>query len=506
MISRAPGRKARFAFLAFGAFIAVVLPKSAAEAQQPQWPCVVDQPTMTSTIPNDTQRSDQETVNCFAWQEFIGLNWPADAKRRGTPDPKAGPANFGNPNATMSTVWETFKNKSEVFLRGGVKPKSWNDPPPRPRCAASAPGVRELLAQPGVRVLDDTQQALGGWLADQAGNLIYYEIEVNKDEFDSIVVNGFYNGDVQNQTAATGINPTPGGQHQVKLPAGCNAGSCPGNGPARTGAIEIKAAWRMLTDRSQYGRYLTARAVLVDQAGACSQATMGLIGLHIIHKTVTQPQFIWATFEHVDNVPPASPSTFNNPNCRCEAVVPAVCGGSQTTFQNCAKGQTQGQTCSANVQPPGDHPPNGNCPAYPIQVTRNRPISNDWRDPVAATNMAARAMLTARNRKSVFQYYELIDVLWSTSSQDSYTNERGQPGPRVPLPNGGLTPDVPVASTTMETYVQTTTCLVCHRYAAVPAGPYAASGDYASDFSLILGYADLPSKAPRSRRRWPPGP
>ena len=121
--------------------------------------------------------SDQPTLNCFAWQEFIGLNWRAAAGQRGVPDPTAGPADFGNPQATAQTVWETYKAKTEVFLAGGVKPNPWNDPPPAPHCATSAPGVRELLAKPGVPVLsalsafgdfvlDETQQASGQWLAD----------------------------------------------------------------------------------------------------------------------------------------------------------------------------------------------------------------------------------------------------------------------------------------------------------------------------------------------------
>jgi len=515
LTSRALTPNGRCPFLAFSAFIAIALPNSAAWAQSPQWPCVLGQPAVNSAIPNDTQRSDQATLNCFAWQEFIGLNWPALATQRGIPDPKAGPADFGNPNATVSTVWETYKDNTEVLLPRGVKPKPWNDPPPPPRCATSPRGVRELLAKPGVPalsalsafgdvILDETNQASGPWLADQAGNLIYYQIKINKDEFDSIVANGFYNADVQYRTAATGVNPT-GGQHQVKLPSGCNARSCPHNGAARTGAIEIKAAWRILTDPSQNSRYLTTRAVLVNQARACSPATMGLVGLHIIHKTVSQPQFIWATFEHVDNVPPASPSTFNNPDCRCEAVVPEACSGSPATFQNCKIGQTQGETCSTNI-PPRSLPPTASCPAYPIQVTRNRAISDNSTDPVVATNTAARAMLTASNPKTVFQYYELIDVLWSASPQDSYSNQPGQPGPVVPLSRSGATPDastLPVTNTTMETYVQTLTCLTCHVHASVPGGKYA------SDFSFILGDAKspagIPGGAPRFRRHLPSG-
>ena len=498
------------------AFIAVTAQCLHARAQQPQWPCVFDRPSVNPMIPNDVQFSDQPTFNCFAWQEFIGLNWRAAAGQRGVPDPQVSAAEFGAPGATSPTVWETYKDRDEVFLTGGAKPKPWGDPPPEPHCATAAAGVRELLEKPEARVLyalspfgdfvlDDSRQASGQWLADQANNLIYYEIKVNKDEFESIVANGFYDGDVQKQTASTGVNPTPGGLYQVKLPAGCNSGSCPNGGAQQTGAIELKSAWRILTDSTQFGRYLTTRAVLIDKTGACSQAMMGLVGLHIIHKTVSQPQFIWATFEHVDNVPPASSATFNNPGCKCQTVVPQSCGGSPTTYQNCGSGQAQGQACGTNI-PPSNYPPTVTCPAYSVQVTRSHPISNDLSDPVTATNAAARAMLIAANPRTVFQYYELIDVLWSTSSQDNYKNQPAQPGPLVPLSMSGATPDasaLPVANTTMETYVQNLTCLACHVNATVPGA------NYASDFSFILGDAKsataMATAAVAHRRHLPAG-
>ena len=34
--------------------------------------------------------------------------------------------------------------------------------------------------------------------------------------------------------------------------------------------------------------------------------TLGLVGLHIVHKTDSEPQWIWSTFEHVNNVPAAA--------------------------------------------------------------------------------------------------------------------------------------------------------------------------------------------------------
>jgi hypothetical protein len=148
---------------------------------------------------------------------------------------------------------------------------------------------------------------------------------------------------------------------------------------------------------------------------------------------------------------------------------------------------------------PQSNPPNSTCPAFPVQVTRKRPFSNNSTDPVVATNTAAQALLIGANPKTVFQYYQLVDVLWSVSPQDNYGNQPSQPGPIAPLSMSGATPDasaLPVANTTMETYVQGLTCLTCHINATVPAG------HYASDFSFILGNAKSPTSALGTVRRF----
>ncbi len=408
----------------------------------PSWPCFLSIPTVSSTIPNDSPLTDQATLNCFAWQEFIALNWSAESGKRGVADPKVTSSQFGTPSAGAPTVWETYKSDSEIMLPGAATPKKWNDPPPPPACNPNnRTAVAALLRKPGTRVLsmssafgdfslDQTAQASGQWPADQNGNLIWYEIRLNQDEFNTIVRSQFYNATVQQTTASTGKNPTAGGEYQVKLPSGCLQGSCPNNGQPITGAIELKAAWRVLTDPSQYGRYLTTQAVL-DNNGSCSTATMGLVGLHIIHKTITQPQLIWATFEQIDNVPPASPATFSNTSCQCQTVIPNSCLKSPSgtpVYQNCLTSQTKGQACTPNTPPPYVSVSSG-CAAYPIQVARGRAISNNSSDPVVATNTAAQRLINGANANSVFQYYQLVDVLWSGSPQNSYTNAPGTPGP-----------------------------------------------------------------------------
>lgn len=476
-------------------------PQPAAVAAAPSWPCVLGVPTMTWTIPNDAPLTDQPTLNCFAWQQFIALNWAAQAGQRGVPDQSVTPAQFGDPNATVPVVWETYKANTEVMLPNAATPKPWNDPPPPPPCTSAA--SLELARRPDTHVLtmtskfddfdlDETNQASGQWLADQNNNLIWYEIKMNQDEFTAISDNHFYNASVQDTTAGTGKNPT-GGAYQVKLPAGCLAGNCPN---PITGAIELKAAWRVLTDPSQYGRYLTAQAVLVDN-GTCTNATMGLVGLHIIHKTVSQPQFIWATFEQVDNLP----ATFSSASCQCQTPIPDACfekPPTSTVYQNCLAGQTKGQTCTPNTSPPYETI-SASCPGFATQVARTRPISNNSTDPVVATNTAAQQMITNANSTSVFQYYQLVDVLWSTSPQDTYTNQPGQPGPTT-LSMSGATPDpsaLPVANATMETFVQNLTCMACHVSARTP------NGKFATDFSFVLGGAQYPPSATAAIRGRP---
>ena len=58
--------------------------------------------------------------------------------------------------------------------------------------------------------------------------------------------------------------------------------------------------------RIKSGRYYTTQAIVYNTPqGAKSPepdpVTLGLVGLHVIHKTPTQRGFFWSTFEQVDN-------------------------------------------------------------------------------------------------------------------------------------------------------------------------------------------------------------
>jgi len=213
----------------------------------PPWPCTLDNPpTISSTVPNDPQFTDQKSMNCFAWQQFIALNWGALAGERGVPDPKLSAAEFGAPGGAAPTVWQTYKNDYEVMLPNGAAPPAWNAAPPAPPCSAHGAAARAMPA--GARILtmtskfdgflSETAEASGQWLADQNGNPIWFELKMNQDEFDSIVANHFYDASVQFTTASTGKNPVVGApNYQVVLPMGCPKGQCPNNGTPVTGAL-----------------------------------------------------------------------------------------------------------------------------------------------------------------------------------------------------------------------------------------------------------------------------
>lgn len=430
--------------------------------------------------------TNQSGMNCFAWQLFIAMNWPVTEAwpetpgSAGEPDRSAAlgqwgiPAGSGEP-ALRPTVWMSYKSASDVFREGARKPSPWGVPGPTTcKGAGGSPAmpvldaVSKLAPDDNNKTLpEDVREAAGGWLTDQQGNLVYFERRIGKAEFDYILGNQLYDAARQQALANNTDGKHPSG---LSLPTGQYPER--GSGPqpqSQLGAIELKAAWRILTGQPAQGRYLTSRARLVHpETGDCSEELVGLVGLHIIQKTATFPDFVWTTFEHVDNVPegrhtgaPAHGFSFNNPDC-------------------------QGSDCKPN-QARIDCGESGNCKHLypldePVQVTR----VNDTPAEIVALNGAIQEKVSAASGgKSVFQYYKLVNVLWDQAALPPQ-NEPG-PGAGVPISYGSFKSagQKPVANTTMETYVQNKQCTDCHASATI-----AGSDTLAADFSFLFGKAD----------------
>jgi len=501
-----PLRRARLSVLCWIPCALLPLAPAPAIAASDAQSCVsqlVFDPTSGGFLPVNNFGTEQDFLNCFGWQLFIAMNWPvnpgwpADPSLAGEPDTQSTAAQFGVPPTSgqpmgNAPVWASYKDASEIFLPGAPKPSGWGVETLVPsNCTATgnlkafATGARKFMAATSesainrkhrfhlssgtqVTLPDSIMEASGGWLTDQSGNLVFFERKVGKAEFDYIVDNGLYDAANQLIVAQNSDNRHPAGlfDENGKLVRELPAQALP---QEELGALELKAAWRVLTNKPElYGRYLTTVAWLQrPDTLQCTQEVVGLVGLHIINKTQTQPNFIWTTFEQVDNVPdggatPPGGYSFNNPACTGDACTPNV----------------------ARVQCDATHtPPNCTPLDQPVQATRVNATPQDMQ----ALNTAVQQTFAQKTQgQSVFQYYKLVNVLWSKTP--NAPNDPG-PGPnvKVPLSYGPFVSDqsVIVANTTMETYVQTDNCNDCHQYAAI-----AGTSKLASDFSFLFGNAD----------------
>ncbi|MEZ4295045.1 MAG: hypothetical protein R3B70_08700 [Polyangiaceae bacterium] len=80
---------------------------------------------------------------------------------------------------------------------------------------------------------------------------------------------------------------------------------------------------------------------------------------------------------------------------------------------------------------------------------------------------------------SVWQYYQLIDVMWSTNPLPDPTTPVQAPHIPRSMTSGGQL----VYNTTLETYMQSLKCTDCHEYAPT------VQGGWFSDMSFLVGSA-----------------
>ncbi len=249
----------------------------------------------------------QRIFDCFSWRSFIALNWAAEDGARGVPDTNVP---FERIDSADHRVWETWKATWEVFQPEkpdwkpvlGEGPGDWDSARPMPSaCIGLSEESHPVLAMTAKNstsrdVANETGQAFAGTfgtLYDRNGALVRYQVLFNETEFEDLVP----------LAATQGLGPAG--------PLGASL---------RDGSVEVKASWKELctaTDGScdlvdSEDRYYS-RKVLVYEAfdpakdgePSCSLETYGLVGMHIAHKTWWAPQWIWSTFEHVDNAPMA---------------------------------------------------------------------------------------------------------------------------------------------------------------------------------------------------------
>lgn len=490
--TRLGGAAAVAALLAAG-LLAAPPASPAADATPPELSSLcLNPPTLTSEVPGDTPINDQRSINCFAWQEFIALNWLA----AGGP-----PSSFGTPGDRAPVAWEEFVDVSNLRIhlrsaRPAEPPAADFDVPPPAGCPEDGGATLTLRQTSKFSIEFDQDDSTGqafpegqpAWLADRDANPVLYQILISPQEYRFIVENGLANLGNQYPRLALGTH--------VDMPRGALGGD--------VGSIEIKAAWLVLPpgaagSEPRWRRYKTSAARVYDEGdGDCEVRTVALVGLHVIHKTTSNPQWIWATFEHVDNAPDAAAVEsagyaadrdflFWSDDC-VERPVPAACRSLQVGDCKPVTPPPTETSCTPNTTPAycldlfDDE-----CPPYPIQVTRETPIADSGDNLVRQTSAAVQQLIRQDARRdSVWQHYQLVGTVWSGSPEEQ--NPTGSLPPLEPLSVAGMRPNVhalPVANTTLETYVQSATCLSCHLGAEIAVTDASGSQPYAADYSFV---------------------
>ena len=405
----------------------------------PRIPLDVNRDLQKKLVDQKKFAEEQLLFDLLSWRTFVALNWPVDAA--GNPQPK-----ITDPGRKY---WDTFKTDLDTFLPDGTKPAPWGSNHLNQYLAA-----RGIQAGAGTRVLDslssvhghlnfkiskvpDVTQAFKFPIWDQNGNMLRYEILLNQDEFDYIVANDLYSLDGQ---AAFSIK---GGK--VSFPM-----DNPESG--KLGAMELKLAWKVL-DPSKGDlpeRFLTVKATIFSGPDGTTptQATLGLVAMHISHRTQSSPQWIWSTFIHVDSLQTNSLATFHG------KPIP-------TLFYNPGN-----PTAPVNV-PSQTTPPflDGQTPTQVLALTAI---------PLATQEVNRVARHELERRGSVLQYFELMNTQWPT-------NPATPPTPPGMLPAsidnkaGGRPTPVYLINPLMETYFQ---------LGNQPAGPQEQAG---TDQTQVFG-------------------
>lgn len=378
------------------------------------------------TLPPPPERVLETTVrrgfDLFSWHSFIALSWPMQEGEV--------IGQYGD----NTTVWESWKKVDQVFLDSGQRPAPWN---------IILQSSQKNLSQIGKTPPNMTaifQPFMTGPLIDQNRQYVRFEIAMNKEMFDYIDVHTLYN--IEGQINFKDTVDFPEGNNDRRL----------------YGAVMVKASWKILGNGDDTSRFHKAIATIHVPAlpsrgirDTTYDAWVGLVGLHIGTKTLTSPEWIWSTFEQVDNVP-----DFHN-----------LINGHYNFFNNDSSNKTLNKAPAQPWNPgiPGQ---------IPSQVARLTPIDTGTRH----LNDSMRALLIAVNPKSVWQYYELVGTQWPVHPK---MNNTGDPFP------------VYMANATLETYDQgnvkngkvsyapgvSSSCIGCHNAAVTWGGRQ-------SDFTFVL--------------------
>jgi hypothetical protein len=426
----------------------------------------------TKTVLENRQRG----FDFYSWLTFIALNSPADK----TP--------IAHSRPDIKAKWEDKANFMQL-LNVMVKDPEKNTPEWGKRtipqeCRSRYKDIKNIDDMMVIEMIEETfnEPFKTGPLIDQQGNYALFDILMNHEMFQYMLDNKLYSKKAQQENATL----------RVDFPSGINPdkGKTEGGDP---GAIMIKVSWRVIDSEKDKQKFHTADALILmprhddKSEPPCLRKTLGLVGFHVGHKTVSRRQWIWTSFEHIDNVPEdkeianarMKPS-YNFYNPKCDA-----------------------QKCPVNQTPPHPWDPtysNGlkfGDTAFKSQISRVVPLTDETKD----LNKRFQAVLG----DTVWKNYMLLTTQWPSGfpcSTEGDPNDKITPADKQPTdfkkqPDMNCAPAPTfLANSTLETYSQgkdplaSSSCMSCHGNAVShqrhPADFDARNFFNQSDFTFML--------------------
>lgn len=409
------------------ALAAVALAAGAATCPNPPVPALSPRAPADVCIPDPFNALTLNFFDDYSWRMFTAMVWPAAHNQRGGADTARG---IG---ASGARVFETFKSLWEVFHDDGSAPTAaFNafDPPSANTCRA-ATRFGDVVLAASTPYGDIGQAGIGeltGPLVAQNGRYVRYQTLYNQVAYDYIVRNRYYLRDR--------LPPIPSPRPDVPVMQ------------FPVGSIVVKAAWldvRGLPKALLSRLYKRPATVRDPDTGACSSATVALIGLHIVQKTATRPQWIWSSFEQADTAP----------------LFAGIVGDYLLN---------DGSPTPMPEENPIPLVPLPKQPAKPFNVVRNSATS--IHPNTHAANSAWRDLL----KGTVWRNYQLIVTQWPLQPGNQAlpvpVANTGDIYNTFPGTGPGATSDSAFANLTMETFDQRRVelgCMSCHNRARLAA-------------------------------------
>ncbi len=354
----------------------------------------------------------QGSSDNLAWQLFIALNWPANPDEPGYPDTTRQPGALDpSGEGHAKTVWLDYPTAEELF---GV-PSPCTGPTLQMRSKRSAAFLSKF--PPGAS--NDPARAGDGLLVDQNGGIVHFEVRVNRTEWEFIVNQNDYwktgaSLDALKRNLRRDYNLPPG-----QTPGGFPAAKVLQDGkPGDIGSMEIKAAWKPLTPAEiASGTFFTRTFALYDPSAPperqCEQRTMGLVAMHVVYQPAifSNPEWMWATFEHRANVPTARVNdgatsfSFYDPSCT-PVKTPEECA----TYQPGVSSPAEFRCCpNLNLYPEGTSAPER---PVPSQITRVTDPTVSAIIPTNCTEQYTAAIRKYFGEDNVWLNYFLVSTQW----------------------------------------------------------------------------------------------